>query len=261
MNRNTRTAGEGLGNWRKRALVAAMLGVTLAAANLHAAGEGYGGTKEAKGKETAMHKALPAPYRLSSWMGRTVHTADGEKLGQVQELVMDDAAIVRYVIVQRAAEWDPEQRLVAVPLGHFSYSPGKSPELSLDITAAHMRSAPAFAASGWPNMGDPAWTSMVITFWRAPEAAMQAGREQGGQQQAGMEQATSYAPNRDMIYLSQEQERLFDRLDEDRDGAIQPDEAQQNDRLSNRFDELDTYGNDQLTRSEFSMFEPVEEGN
>lgn len=261
MNRNTRSASEGLATWRKRALLAAMLGVTLAAANLHAAGEGYGGAKEAKAKEAAMHKALPAPYRLGSWMGKTVHTADGKRLGKVEELVMDDAAIVRYVIVKRDVEGDAEQKMVAVPLGHFSYRPGKSPELSLDITQTHMRSAPAFSAAGWPNMGDPSWTTMVITYWLSPEAAAQAGMEQAGKQQVDTGQSMSYAPNRDMVYLSKDQEMLFDRLDGDRDGAIQPDEAQQNERLSQRFDELDTYSNDQITRSEFSMFEPVEEGN
>jgi hypothetical protein len=261
MNWNATGKGEGRGARRNRILVTLLLGAALGAGNSSAADAGDSGAKQGQAGQAGVEKALPAPYRLSSWIGKTVSTGDGKKLGEVQELVMDDAAIVRYVIVKRATEWDPEQSLVAVPLGHFSYRPGKSPELSLDISAAHMRSAPAFAASGWPNMGDPAWTTMVFTFWRAPEAAMQAGREQAGQQQAGTEQAVSYAPNRDMIYLSQEQEQLFDRLDEDKDGAIQRDEAQRNDRLANRFDELDSYVNDQLTRSEFSMFEPVGEGD
>lgn len=267
MNRNTRTSREGRGGSRKQLLVAALLGATLAAGGLHAAGEGYGAGKEAKARQAGMQKELPAPYRISSWMGKTVWTDDGKKLGEVQEMVMDDAAIVRYVIVKRDVEADEEQKLVAVPLGHFSYRPGKSPELTLDISQAHMRSAPSFSAAGWPNMGDMAWTTTVISYWLSPEAAQQAGMgERGMQQQAGArqedtDQAISYSPNRDMIYLSQEQQAMFERLDQDRDGAIQPDEARQNERLSNRFDELDTYGNDQLTRSEFSMFEPVEEGN
>ena len=271
MNGKTRFSGAGRNPLRHRTLVAVLLGTAVAAAGVHAADVRDPAAAQAQTQAQAGQagqQGLPAPYRLSSWMGKTVWTQDDKKLGEVKELVMDDAAIVRYVIVERDAETDREQKLVAVPLGHFSYQPGKSHELKLDITQAHMRSAPAFQSAGWPNMGDPAWTTTVISYWLAPEAAQQqAGMgQQDMQQQAGVrqedaERAISYSPNRDMIYLSQEQQALFERLDQDQDGAIQPDEAQQNDRLSNRFDELDTYSNDQLTRSEFSMFEPTEEGN
>lgn len=49
---------------------------------------------------------------------------------------------------------------------------------------------------------------------------------------------------------------MFEKLDKNRDAAIERNEAQANDRLSQQFDRLDTYRNNRLTRSEFSAFEP-----
>lgn len=55
--------------------------------------------------------------------------------------------------------------MVAVPLGHFVYRMGKSPELVLDISSEYLEGAPGFAIGAWPNMGDPVWTERVITYW------------------------------------------------------------------------------------------------
>ena len=92
-------------------------------------------------------------------------------------------------------------------------------------------------------MGEPAWTERVITYWVSPE-----------QREAGQ-----FSANRDMVYLTKDKEAIFSRLDEDGDAAIEREEAKTNERLAKEFDHLDSYSNDRITRSEFSMFEPLAE--
>lgn len=242
--------GPGLGQrppGRLRPVAAVLFGSLLGATAAFAAQQGKPGAEEAgkTGSEqagSALAQGLPAPYRLSSWLGKPVQNADGESLGKVEEIVMDDAGIVRYVIVQRPDSAGGDAQRVAVPLGHFNYRVGKSPELTIGVSAAHMQAAPAFAADSWPNLGEPQWDTLVVSYWVSPTAG-----QAGGSQ--------NFEANRDMVYLSEEKEALFSRLDEDDDAAIEWEEAKQHERLAREFDRIDSYSNDRITRSEFAAFE------
>jgi len=64
-----------------------------------------------------------------------------------------------------------------------------------------------------------------------------------------------YDPNRDMIYLSQRKNQLFDQLDSNDNGVIDRDEARGNKRLMQQFNDVDTYANQGITRAEFAAFE------
>jgi hypothetical protein len=209
-----------------------------------------GKSTDAKAQQQGMDRQTTAPYRVSSWIGKPVHNPGGEQLGKIQELIMDDYGMIRYGIVRQSADGEKADRLVAVPLGHFSYRPGKSPELTIDISSRDMAQAPAFRDDDWPSLGEPRWSSVVITYWVSPEAA---GRMAQAERAGGTQ---TFHANRDMVYLSDEREQLFNKLDKDADAAIEWEEAKSHDRLAREFDRLDTYSNDRITRSEFAMFEP-----
>jgi hypothetical protein len=144
---------------------------------------------------------------------------------------------------------DDAQR-VAVPLGHSNYRIGKSPELVVDVTGAQMQAAPGFAVDSLPNLGDPQLDALVIGYRVSPGSEQVA--EQGAGQAGG---AQNFEANRDMVYLSEEKEALFSKLDQDGNAAIDWDSAKQHDRLAREFDRIDTYSNDRIRRSEFAAFE------
>lgn len=206
---------------------------------------------------------LPDRYQLSNWMDKTVTNSNGEKLGTVKELVMDDVGRLRYVILNSDQLTDSKSdNLVAVPIGHFDYPLAREDHLVLDASPQQMRGAPAFSDRGnMPNMGRPEVSSVIIAYW-VPEDAAGGKHGQGSsktasghnQQQSAMS-GSSYDGNRDIIKLSEQKSELFHELDQNDSGAIERSEAQEHDGLSERFSEADTYGNEAITRSEFAAFE------
>jgi hypothetical protein len=155
----------------------------------------------------------------------------------------------------------------------------------LDVTPQRMQGAPTFGSTEWPDMGQQTFSTVVVAYW-VPEdetaqgqaktdqqgAAMQqqgeqrqaasGDRGQGAQEQAagmGGDRDREFDANRDMVYLTEEKNQLFDKLDKNENGVIDPDEAKDHERVTEQFDKLDTFGNDAITRSEFAAFEIKED--
>jgi hypothetical protein len=224
-------------------------------------------------------KRLPDRYQISNWLGKSVQNREGKELGTVKELVMDDMGRLRFVILQSELLADNKAGdQVAVPVGHFVYPLAREEHLVFDVSPTRVQQAPAFGATGGtPDMGHPQVSRVIIAYWVPEDAkrqaegeqqAQQQGGRQGQQQQAGQmgqqqpgqqdrQQAGAgmFDPNRDMVYLPPEKTQLFERLDRNNDGVIDRQEAQQHDELSQRFDQVDAYGNQAITRSEFAAFE------
>jgi hypothetical protein len=243
---------------------------------------------------------LPDRYKVSTWIGRSVENADGEELGTVEEMIMDDFGRVRYVVIksdQLASEKEGE--LVAVPTGLFEPLKADQTHLVLDVPSSHMSGAPSFSSSEYPNMGQESVSTLIVTYWVPEDAAAQdasgqvsgdrahaetrsgqaagmasndRGADRQGQARVGssaMEQQFGnqaddgsglHEPNRDMVYLPQDKAQMFDKLDEDGDGVIGRNEAEANERLSRQFDQINSYANQGISRSEFAAFEVKDAG-
>lgn len=229
---------------------------------------------QASGSGKSIAKQLPDRYKLSTWMGKEVQNRQGEKLGTVKELVMDDLGRVRYVIMQSDLLADSKRGdMVTVPVGHFVYPLARKDSLVFDTTPAKVQNAPAFGrTSATPNMGRQDVSSVIIAYWLPDEQKQRMAAEQQGQQgqQKGQRQAGTasdqqggmtdydidqYEPNRDVVNLSQRKGAMFEELDQNDNDVIDRQEAQGHGQLSKRFDEVDTYGNQAITRSEFAAFE------
>jgi hypothetical protein len=247
-------------------------------------GEGAGQGSQQGGE--SLVKQLPDRYKLSNWMDKSVQNPNGDKLGTVKELVMDDLGQVRYVIMEsELLTGEKKGNLVAVPTGHFRYPLAREEHLVLDVTPQRMQAAPTFGSTEWPDMGQQTFSTVVVAYW-VPEdetaqgqaktdqqgAAMQqqgeqrqaasGDRGQGAQEQAagmGGDRDREFDANRDMVYLTEEKNQLFDKLDKNENGVIDPDEAKDHQRVTEQFDKLDTFGNDAITRSEFAAFEIKED--
>jgi hypothetical protein len=231
-------------------------------------------------------KRLPDNYKISNWIGKPVENRQGDKLGKVEDLVMDDIGVVRYVIMESDMQGEgQEDNVVAVPIGHFQYPLTQDPLLTLDVSPQQMSGAPSFDRTQTPNMGQESLSTVIIAYWLPEDAQMQgqgqqdeAGAastpgEQGEQQagaggtagqsgsqggQAAMQQR--FDANRDMVYLEPEKAKLFNKLDQDSSGSIERSEASANEDVADKFDQLDSYSNNRVTRSEFAAFELQEDG-
>lgn len=67
--------------------------------------------------------------------------------------------------------------------------------------------------------------------------------------------------NRDMVYLPEAKDQLFEKLDANDDAAITKKEAKAHPPLAEQFERIDSYDNGRITRSEFALFEVEESGS
>jgi len=190
------------------------------------------------------------------------------RLVSVDILVIDDLGMARYVVLQTELLGEAHaDRLIAVPAGHFSYPLVREGSLVLDVSLGRFTRAPRFGTAGWPNMGEKTFSSVVVGYWLPEEAADRYGPNVGADASAAAKPASSktqgseppadghpekFLPNRDMTYLSADKRLLFETLDRNRDGVIDRDEAARNDIVSARFDAIDTFANDAITRAELA---------
>ncbi|WP_295885251.1 PRC-barrel domain-containing protein [uncultured Thiohalocapsa sp.] len=232
---------------------------------------------QASGSGKSIAKQLPDRYKLSTWMGKEVQNRQGEKLGTVKELVMDDLGRVRYVVMQSdLLAGSKRGDMVTVPVGHFVYPLARKDSLVFDTTPAKVQNAPAFGrTSATPNMGRQDVSSVIIAYWLPEDQKQRMAAEQQGQQKGQRQAGTDsdqqggmtdydidqYEPNRDVVNLSQRKGAMFEELDQNDNDVIDRQEAQGHAQLSKRFDEVDTYGNQAITRSEFAAFEIDEDSS
>lgn len=230
------------------------------------------------GQKTGLAQRLPPVYRISNWLGKPVNNPSGEQLGTIRDLVMDDYGRFRYVILeseQLADEYKGDR--VAVPMTHFRYSDQDERFMVLDATPAKVSQAPSFEAGTFPNLPLRRWEAVVVAYWLpedAKDANPPATREDlqaetpeilrgsdvaggGGSEQTGR----AVHASADDVYLPEAKARLFRKLDRNDDGAISKQEAQAEPALAEQFQRIDSYHNDRITRSEFSLFEPTESGS
>jgi hypothetical protein len=200
-------------------------------------------------------------YKLSNWLGKSVVNSQGETLGRVEDLVIDDLGMARYIVLETELLGEENaDRLIAVPAGHFSYPPVREGSLVLDVSLGRFTRAPRFGTAGWPNMGEKTFSSVVVGYWLPEEAADRYGSQDGAHKTQGSEPPAEdhrreFRPNRDATYLSADKRLLFVTLDRNRDGVIDRDEAARNHIVSAQFDAIDTFANDAITRSELAAVE------
>lgn len=239
---------------------------------------GDGQSKATQAQKTGLAHTLPPIYKISNWLGKPVNNESGEQIGTIRDMIMDDYGRFRYVIMeseQVADEYKGDR--IAVPMNHFQYPDDDERYMVLDASPAKVSEAPSFEAGSYPNMPLRRWESVVVAYWlpedakdanppkdrddvtaKTPERAQQSSKDNGG----GSEQASlPFDENRDMVYLSDAKERLFEKLDTNDDAAITEKEAKAHPPLADQFERIDSYDNGRITRSEFALFELEESGS
>jgi len=102
-------------------------------------------------QEPRPENAIRPVNRAHSLLGMEVKNRDGEKLGEIKDIVVDlQSGRISYVALSAGGFLGIREKLIAVPAN--SVTPSESGSfLILDATRGEIQDAPGFAATNWPD--------------------------------------------------------------------------------------------------------------
>jgi sporulation protein YlmC with PRC-barrel domain len=114
-------------------------------------------------------------YRASKIIGSTVRDAQGRRIGQIKELVLDSRrGEIAYVIVSFGGVMGVGKKLHAIPWRAFQLGDTEN-HYVLAADRETINLAPGFDKAKWPDMADQKWSTEVERYW-----ARTVGRGPGG---------------------------------------------------------------------------------
>ena len=126
----------------------------------------YSGMKESRAWERT--------HRASKIIGMDVVNGKGEKVGDVEDIVLDSKGNVAYAVVSTGGFLGMGDRLHAVPWSSLYTTTGKD-NFVLEVDRERLRSAPGFDQSNWPDVNDPKWSSENRRYFVPASKANQSG--------------------------------------------------------------------------------------
>ncbi len=103
---------------------------------------------------------------ISDVIGDSVATFGGEKLGAIQELVINpEAERIAYALVSLGDFWEfTGKKVLVIPWEAIQVSFDRR-TLVLGVDAPTLRAAPGFPADRWPDMSTAQWAGHVDRYW------------------------------------------------------------------------------------------------
>lgn len=186
---------------------------------------GIGGVVSAADAPT--HTMIKARAQL---LNAEVKNRQGEKLGEIEELVVDDSGQIRYIVLSHGGFLDIGDKVIALPWARSQVALGGDNSVVMDISRADLADAPNFDKDQWPDMSSASWAQRERSF------------------------SDRYVARHD---VSPPSNRVpLEQLDTDRDGHISKQEAQADPNVSQRFAQLDRNDDGKLSQWEFNTYQP-----
>ncbi len=124
-----------------------------------------------------MGRAGETPSRASKIIGMTVEDSQGERLGKVEDLIIDPQSDrVLFAVVEYGGTLGMGGKYTAVPLSLFSE--GTREKLVLNISKDKLASAPTFEKNQWPDVRDRVWSENVYTYYGQTPYWQQSGQQE-----------------------------------------------------------------------------------
>ncbi len=131
---------------------------------------GTQGTQSTTGKDKmgkthgTMAKTEEMPSRASKIIGMAVDDEQGERLGKVEDLIIDPKGDrVIFAVVSYGGTLGIGGKYTAVPLSLMAE--GNRDSLVLNVSKDKLASAPTFDKNQWPDPKDRAWTENVYRHY------------------------------------------------------------------------------------------------
>jgi len=101
----------------------------------------------------------------STLKGDNVVNAKGDKLGTIEELMIDlDRGCIAYAVLSFGGFLGMGDKLFAIPWNAFSVDTVEK-RFVLDVKKEVLERAPGFDKSDWPNMADQTWGAKIYSHY------------------------------------------------------------------------------------------------
>ena len=141
-------------------------------------------------------------YRASKVIGADVENPQGEKLGDIRDIVLDPATgRIRYAVLGSGGFLGLGEKYFAIPWTALTSKAGEKGDFILNVDKEKLKNAPGFDKNNWPNMADRSWAEQVYAYYGVTpyweqEAGMRASSP-GTQGMAGGPMITATVQNVD----------------------------------------------------------------
>lgn len=129
-------------------------------------GKSSAATTQAAGAQTQARD-----LRASKLIGTDIKNAQGENMGEIQDLMIDPVSQrVNYAVLSFGGVLGMGDKLFAFPVSAFKASRDKD-ELVLNVEKERLKNAPGFDRKNWPNMSDNRYRGEVDRYFKSDSAA------------------------------------------------------------------------------------------
>ncbi len=120
-------------------------------------------TTDAQHKKDAHHKV---GKRVSKYIGKAVYNHENQKIGDIQDLVMDGGYNrISYAVLSFGGFLGMGNKYFAIPWSSLEYRQGQDDRLFLNVTEQSLRNAPGFDKDAWPDAADATFRTQVDTHY------------------------------------------------------------------------------------------------
>ncbi len=105
-------------------------------------------------------------HRASKIIGTHVRNRQGDKIGDIEDIVLDRNGSVAYAVVSTGGFLGIGDRLHAVPWKSLQLQANEDFYV-LDVDRKRLQAAPGFPGSSWPNFNDERWNTENRRAWPA----------------------------------------------------------------------------------------------
>jgi sporulation protein YlmC with PRC-barrel domain len=103
--------------------------------------------------------------KSSEVIGVNVENSQNEKLGKIEELVIDKLnGNVRYAVLSFGGILGLGEKLFAIPWEVLSYD-NKRKSFVINISQDKLKNANGFDKDNWPNMADEKWNNTIRNYY------------------------------------------------------------------------------------------------
>lgn len=123
-------------------------------------------------------------HRASKMIGTNVRDQAGERVGSIEDIVLDRQGNVTYAVVSAGGFLGLGEKLFAVPWKSLSTQPGQD-HYVMNVNKDQMRQAQGFDKDNWPDLADTRWQDSNRGFYGTAPAGAQRSSPTMGQPPSG----------------------------------------------------------------------------
>lgn len=107
----------------------------------------------------------PASLSASTLTGDNVRNLDSDKLGHLEEIVIDlDSGRVNYAVLSSGGFLGLGDKLFAIPWDLLTVDT-ENKEVIIDVSKESLENAPGFDRDNWPDVHDRSWVGDVYRYY------------------------------------------------------------------------------------------------